>query len=124
MIEAGADVLSGNLNNGWTGVYEAAGSGDGVQVITEWVDNHEVAPDVIVSSVLKSQATFVVDIVRTVQDGSFAGEFVSQPLPDDWGPVLADTELLPDDVYDQALEIQAQIASGEIEVEHDETCPS
>lgn len=124
MIEAGADVLSGNLNNGWTGVYEAARSGDGVLVTTEWVDNHEVAPEVIVSSVLKSQATFVVDVVRSVQDGSFQGEFVSQPLPEDWGPVLADTELLPDDVYEQALEVQAQIASGEIEVEHDETCPS
>lgn len=124
MIEAGADVLSGNLNNGWTGVYEAAGSGEGVQVVTEWTDNHEVAPEVIVSSVLKSQATFVVEVVRSVQDSSFQGEFVSQPLPEDWGPVLADTELLPDDVYEQALEVQDQIASGEIEVEHDETCPS
>lgn len=122
MIESGADVLSGNLNNGWAGVIEA-GRAAGVPVITEWVDNSADAPDVIISSVLKSQARFALEAARSVQDGTFAGEFILHELPEDWGPVLSNTELLPDDVYEEALAIQEQIVSGEIDPEHDETCP-
>lgn len=122
MIESGADVLSGNLNNAYPGVFEAAQSAGDVTVITEWADNHDVAPDVIVSSVLKSQVRFVGEAVASVQDGTFTGEAVFHPLPADWGPILSDTELLPDELYEEALDVQAKIASGEIDVEHDETC--
>jgi basic membrane protein A len=122
MIESGADVLSGNLNNGFSGVYEAAENGD-AQVISEWSDNHDVAPEVIVSSVLKSQAQFVLDVARSVQDDTFAAEAAMQPLPADWGPTLTDTDLLPDDLYQEALDVQEQISSGAIDVDHDETCP-
>lgn len=122
MIESGADVLSGNLNNAYPGVFDAARSAGDVLVITEWADNHEIAPDVIVSSVLKSLVRFVGEAVETVQDGTFAGEALFHPLPEDWGPILSDTELLPDELYEEALEVQAKIASGEIDVEHDETC--
>jgi basic membrane protein A len=122
MIESGADVLAGNLNNGFSGVYQAAETG-GAQVISEWSDNHDVAPEVIVSSVLKSQAQFVLDVARSVQDGAFAAEAAMEPLPADWGSVLADTDLLSDDLHQEALDIQAQISSGAIDVDHDETCP-
>src|SRR5690606_7231934 len=102
MIEQGADVLSGNLNSAYPGVFEAAqGAGD-VLVITEWADNHEVAPDVIVSSVLKSLQRFVADTVRSIQEGSFKAEAVMHPLPADWGPLLSDTDLLPDALYEEA----------------------
>jgi basic membrane protein A len=123
MIEQGADALTQNLNNGIFGMIDAAG-GAGVPFVSEWVDNSDLAPDVIASSVLKSQARFVTDIARTVQDGTFAGEFIKYDLPADWGPVVSDTELLPDEVYQEALAVQEQISAGEIPVEHDETCPA
>lgn len=122
MIENGADVLTGNLNNGYAGLIEAARSAE-VPAITEWADNSETAPDTIISSVLKSQARFVLEQVEMVADGTFAGEFTLYGLPDDWGPVLSNTDLLDDAVYEEALEVQAQIASGEVDPEHDETCP-
>jgi basic membrane protein A len=123
MIEQGADALTQNLNNGIFGMIDAAG-GAGIPFISEWVDNSDLAPDVIASSVLKSQARFVTDIAKTVQDGTFAGEFIKYDLPADWGPVVSDTDLLPDEVYQEALAVQEQISAGEIPVEHDETCPA
>jgi basic membrane protein A len=123
MIEQGADALTQNLNNGIFGMIDAAG-GASIPFVSEWVDNSDLAPDVIASSVLKSQARFVTDIARTVQDGTFAGEFIKYGLPADWGPVVSDTPLLPDDIYQEALGVQEQISAGEIPVEHDESCPA
>jgi basic membrane lipoprotein Med (substrate-binding protein (PBP1-ABC) superfamily) len=123
MIDQGADALSGNLNNGWFGIYRAARQGGDLPVVTEWVDNHETAPTVIASSVVKSQARFVTEIAKAVEDGSFEGKFYKEDLPADWGPAVANTELLPDDVYNDALEVQEKIANGEIKPKHEESCP-
>lgn len=122
MIEEDADVLTGNLNNGWAGVIEAAGSAD-VPVITEWADNSATAPDTIVSSVLKSLSSFVVEEVQKVMNGNFEGKFSLYGLPDEWGPVMANTQLLDDSLHQESLNVQAQIASGDIKPEHDESCP-
>jgi basic membrane protein A len=123
MIEQGADALTQNLNNGIFGMIDAAG-GAGVPFVSEWVDNSDLAPEVIASSVLKSQARFVTDIARTVQDGTFVGEFIAYDLPADWGPVVSDTDLLPDEIHQEALAVQEQISAGDIPVEHDESCPA
>ncbi len=123
MIDQGADALSANLNNGWFGIFEAAKENGNLPTVTEWVDNHGLAPEVIVSSVLKSQARFVTEIAKQVQDGAFEGKFYQFGLPEDWGPGVSDTDLLPDDVYQEALDVQERIVSGEIQVEHDESCP-
>lgn len=123
MLDQGADTLTQNLNNGVFGLIEAAGANGDAPLVTEWVDNSELAPEVIASSVLKSQARFVTEIARTVQDGTFAGEFTKFELPDDWGPGISDTDLLDDELYQEVLEIQDKISNGEITPEHDETCP-
>lgn len=122
MIEQGAGAITQNLNNGVFGMIDAA-SAAGIPFVTEWVDNSELASDAIVSSVLKSQARFVTEIAQTVQDGTFAGEFIKYDLPADWGPAISDTELLSDELYQEALDVQAQISAGGISVEHDESCP-
>lgn len=124
MVEQGADALSQNLNNGVFGMIEAAKAHGNLPFVSEWVDNHDLAPEVIASSVLKSQARFVTQVARTVQDGSFKGAFIKYDLPADWGPGVSNTSLLPDDVYQQALDVQAKISSGEIKPQHDETCPN
>lgn len=122
MIESGADVLSGNLNNAWPGVFEAAEAAGNTPVITEWVDNSELAPEIIVSSVMKSQVPFVREAVQAVQDGAFDGSFTMYTVPDDWGPILTEPSLFPADLVDEARAVQEQIVSGEISVERDETC--
>lgn len=122
MIETGADVLSGNLNNAWPGVHEAAKASGKVLSITEWIDNSSVAPDSIVSSVLKSLVPFVEKSVQSVVDGKFKGEFTMYPVPQDWGPILSETKLFDAALHKEALEVQKKIVDGEITVKRDETC--
>jgi basic membrane protein A len=122
-IDQGATALTGNVNNGWAGIYDAAKAGGNLPIVTEWADNHTQAPDVIASSVLKSQSKFIVQIAKSVQDGTFKGDMTLFPLPKDWGPVISDTDLLPDDIYKEAIALQDKVASGEIKVKRDETCP-
>ena len=56
MIERARTRLTQNLNNGIFGVFDAAQAERDVPLISEWVDNSDLAPEVIASSVLKSQA--------------------------------------------------------------------
>lgn len=124
MIDEGVDAISGNANNAWFGVFEAAQASGNIPVITEWVDNSELAPDVIASSVLKSQADFVAQIASDARDGAFEGTIYIEEIVEGSGPAISDTDLLPDDVYDEALGIQSQIESGEIDPAADESCPN
>lgn len=124
MIDEGVDAISGNANNAWFGVFEAAQANGNIPLITEWVDNSELAPEVIASSVLKSQADFVAGIAREVQDGTFEGKLYVEEIVEGSGPAISDTDLLPDDIYNEALEIQAQIEAGDIDPAADEKCPN
>lgn len=122
MIDQGAGALTGNLNSGWPGVYTAAKAAD-VPLVTEWIDNSDQAPEVIASSLLKSQAKFVAELAKEAQDGTLKGEFHKYELPKDWGPIISETELMPEGLYDEVLALQDKVASGEVKVKHDETCP-
>ena len=124
MINQGVDAISGNANNAWFGVFEAAQANGNIPVITEWVDNSELAPDVIASSVLKSQADFVAAIAADAQAGNFEGKLYTEAIEEGSGPAISDTDLLPDDAYQEAQDIQAQIESGEIDPAADESCPN
>jgi basic membrane protein A len=120
-IDNGVDWIAGNLNNGYFGLYKAA-EGKDVKIITEWADNHTQSPT-IGTTVVKKQGTFVLDLVKKVQDGSIGGKHYQVPLPEDYEPVIAKTDAIPEDVYNDALEVQKQVASGEIKVERNESCP-
>jgi basic membrane protein A len=124
MIDSGGvGGITGNLNNGWFGVFKGAKSHGNVPVVTEWSDNHDLAPDVIASSVQKSQARFVVEIAKSVADGSFKAKHYQVGLPADWGPVMVKTALLPKETYDAALQLQQDIAQGKVHPANDVTCP-
>jgi basic membrane protein A len=123
MIDKGADVLVGNLNNGYFGVYKAAQGGKGVKVITEWADNHTQSPSVIASTVVKKQGAFVLDLVKKAQAGSLGGKHYQFALPKNGEPVIAKTPLLPDAIYKDALATQKKVADGAIKVNRVETCP-
>lgn len=123
MIDQGADVLATNLNQGVFGVVQAAKANKGVRVVTEWLDNSATAPDVIISSVDKSYARFVGVKVKQIIDGTWKGDHERFYLPADWGPALFKTSSLSDAIYKEAMDVQAKIASGAIDVIRDETCP-
>jgi basic membrane protein A len=122
MIESGAKALTGNLNNGYFGMFKAAEANGNVPVVTEWADNHKLAPKVIVSSILKSQSRFVVQVAKTVTDGTWQGKHYQFTLPPDWGPVMAKTDLLPENIYQASLDVQKQIVDGKIKVTRDTSC--
>jgi basic membrane protein A len=123
LIGEGVGAITGNLNNAWPGVYKAAEEAE-VPVVTEWVDNHEQAPKVIASSVLKSQAKFLAELAKEAQEGTLKGEFHLFPLPEDWGPIVSKTSLLPASIYKEAEALEQKVASGQIKVPRKETCPS
>jgi basic membrane lipoprotein Med (substrate-binding protein (PBP1-ABC) superfamily) len=124
MIDQGVDAISGNANNAWFGIFKAAESNGNIPLITEWVDNSELAPDVIVSSVLKSQADTVAGIAKDAQAGNFEGKLYVEKIEKGAGPAISNTDLLPDDIYQEAMDIQAKIESGEIDPRADESCPN
>jgi len=122
MIDNDADVLVSNLDRGTVGLIKAAQNAGDVGLILEWKDNQEQAPDVIASTVLKSQTRLVVPLIKRAQEGSLGGKHYQFPLPEDWGPAVAQSPLVPDDVYQEALKIQERVASGGIKVDRVEKC--
>jgi len=116
MIQQGCDVLSGNLNNAWFGIFRAAKENGSIPVVTEWIDNSYLAPEVIVSSVLKDQAEFVFQAAEMTMNGNFPAKFWEPKLTADWGPAISKTQHIPDDIYRDAMKIQKKIEAGKIEV--------
>jgi basic membrane protein A and related proteins len=124
MIDSGkAGALTGNLNNGWFGVLKAARDNGKIPVVTEWVDNHAQAPDVIASSIQKSQAKFVVAVVKEISPGKFQGKHYQFGITPDWGDVMTKTNLLPDALFKEVAGLQAKITSGEIKPKNVADCP-
>lgn len=123
MIDAGADVLTTNLNQGVFGVVQAAEQAGDVLVVTEWFDNSDVSPEVIVSALNKTYAPFLANKVDELLADQWQGDHQRFGLTEDWGPAVFNTDLLPDEIYEEVLDVQAQITSGEVAVERDETCP-
>lgn len=123
LIGEGVGAITGNLNNAWPGVYKAAEESQ-IPLVTEWVDNHEQAPKVIASSVLKSQAKFLAELAKEAQEGKLEGKFHLFSLPENWGPIVSKTSLLPESIYKEAEALKQKVASGAIKVPRKETCPS
>ena len=124
MIDSGkAGALTGNLNNGWFGVFKAARDNGKIPVVTEWVDNHAQASDVIASSIQKSQAKFVVAVVKEISPGKFQGKHYHFGITPDWGDVMTKTNLLPDSLLKEVAGLQAKITSGEIKPKNVADCP-
>ncbi len=124
MIDSGkAGALTGNLNNGWFGVLKAARDNGKIPVVTEWTDNHAQAPDVIASSIQKSQAKFVVEVVKEISPGKFQGKHYQFGITPDWGGVMTKTNLLPEGLFKEVAGLQAKITSGEIKPKNVADCP-
>jgi basic membrane protein A len=124
MIDSGkAGALTGNLNNGWFGVLKAARDNGKIPVVTEWMDNHAAAPDVIASSIQKSQTKFVLAVVKDIPAGKFQGKHYNFGITPDWGQVMTKTDLLPEPLFKEVTALQAKIISGEIRPKNIADCP-
>ena len=124
MIDSGkAGALTGNLNNGWFGVLKAARDNGKIPVVTEWMDNHTAAPDVIASSIQKSQTKFVLAVVKDIPAGKFQGKHYNFGITPDWGQVMIKTDLLPEPLFKEVTALQAKIISGEIRPKNIADCP-
>ncbi len=104
-------------------MFKAARDNGKIPVVTEWIDNHTEAPDVIASSIQKSQSRFVVDVVKEIAAGKFQGKHYQFGITPDWGQVMAKTKLLPEPILDEATALQAKIISGEIKPKNIADCP-
>jgi basic membrane protein A len=122
MIDSGADTLSGNLNNAWFGVIKAAQARK-LPIVTEWVNNSSLAPDVIVSSILKSQALFIAGLAKKAETGSLGGKHFQYTMTADTGPAVSKTAKLPSAIYKSALAVQKNIVGGTIKPKVDPSCP-
>jgi basic membrane protein A len=122
MIDSGADALSGNMNNGWFGVFKAA-QAKRLPLVTEWVDNSSLAKSVIASSILKTQAQFIAGLVEKAKTGSLGGKHFQYTMSADSGAAVSRTSLLPQSVYTSALAVQKKIVAGTIKPKVDTTCP-
>jgi len=91
--------------------------------VTEWIDNHAQAPEVIASSIQKSQAKFVVAVVKEISGGTFQGKHYQFGITPDWGDVMTKTNLLPDTLFREVTALQGKIISGEIKPKNIADCP-
>ena len=76
----------------------------------------------IVSSILKSQAQFVVQVARTAANGKWKGKMYVFGLPAKFSPAISNTSLLPDSLYKQALAVQRKLAAKKIKYKVDTSC--
>jgi len=78
---------------------------------------------VIASSIQKSQAKFVVAVVKEIPAGKFQGKHYQFGITPDWGQVMTKTELLPEPLFKEVTALQAKIISGEIRPKNIADCP-
>ncbi len=122
MISDGADVIMGNQDTGWTGIDKAAEDHPGTSVIDEFFNDHKIAPSVIASSVLKSQAPYLLEYAKSALDGHYMAKFTNFHMNKTSGPAISKTPLISEKDYKAALEIQKEIASGKLKVSKQGKC--
>lgn len=121
-IQQGADMIHVNLNTGNLGVFEAAQGSDGVLVTTEFYDQSEAAPEVILTSSVRDATTSIEYLMEQIDSGEFGKPIRIEMTADE--EALADfRELAPVSLYEEAKELQKEIVDGEFEVEPDGSCP-
>jgi basic membrane protein A len=124
-IDQGVDVIHAAMNTGNLGVYEAAEAHTDVPVfvVTEFGDYHEESPQTILTSATRDQAAIIAATVDAIESGEFAGEKIEVTMTTEHEPLAPFRSLADESIYEQAQEVQAQIASGEIDVPAASDCP-
>ncbi len=115
---SGADIIYQAAGPTGTGVIEAAVEQDRY-VIGVDADQNPVAPDHVITSMLKNVDVAVFETIRTVTEGTFDGGQQVFGL-DNEGVGLAPfhglADVVPDEVVARIAELEEQVLSGEIEI--------
>lgn len=121
-IQQGADAIEVNLNTGNLGVFQAAQDAGDVLVTTEFFDQSDAAPDVILTSSVRDASVAINLLVNQIEQGDF-GDPVRITLTAEEQALAPFRDLAPESLFEEAKGVQAQIANGEIEVAADGSCP-
>lgn len=124
-IDQGADVIHAAMNTGNLGVYEAAEENTDVPVfvVTEFGDYHEQSPETILTSATRDQAAIIGEVVSRIEAGEFTGEKIEVEMTTEHEPLAPFRGLADESILEDARDIQAQLANGEIEVPAETECP-
>ena len=118
MIEQGADVVFHAAGLTGLGAIQAARE-EGVFAIGVDVDQHEVAPDTVLTSAVKKIPESIEVVLRSIVDGTFEGGTHVYGLAEDAtgiAPFHAFDAMVPQEVKDAVAEATELILAGEIEV--------
>jgi len=116
MIQDGADVLYHAAGGTGVGMIEAC-SEAGVYAIGVDMDQSHLAPETVITSALKRVDQAVVQISKQLISGELAGgSNITLGAAEDAVGIAPTHDLLPDDVYNDALAVIEKIKAGEIVV--------
>ncbi len=114
MFAGGCDVVFHAAGGTGTGVIEAA-SEAGLYAIGVDMDQNYLAPDNVITSALKRVNEAVVDVSNQIISGELeGGTDISLGLTEDCVGIPEDHDLIGDDIYNAAIELEDLIADGEI----------
>ena len=117
-IDAGADVVFHIVDNAGVGIFEATKERN-VYAVGFAADQSSFAPDNVITSQTMNFGNMygaAVDVILSgepIKTERYRFGYETEPLP----VGHADTELVPEDIHQEALEVEKKLASGEIQVE-------
>jgi basic membrane protein A len=114
-IDAGADVIFHIADAAGIGVIQAAEE-RGVYAIGWGLDQHDVAPDTVLSSLISSGGELIFQDVQKIVDGTWTGEVRLYGLDTGVVDIAPYYDLVPEDVAASIEEIKQGIIDGTIEV--------
>jgi len=115
MAEQGVDVIYYYVDQAMLGIQEAAKEKN-IKLIGCIFDQHELAPDLILTSAIQDTPTAILLAAKSVQEGKFKGETVLYGL-DSGALILAPYyDAVPKDVQDLVEQTKQDIISGKIKV--------
>lgn len=114
MFANDCDVVFHAAGGTGTGVIEAA-SEAGLYAIGVDMDQNYLAPDNVITSALKRVDVAVVDVSNQIISGGLeGGSDITLGLTEDCVGIPEDHEIIGDDIYNAAIELEDLIASGDI----------
>jgi basic membrane protein A len=122
LIDRGADIVWEFADAAGLGVIEAAKE-KGVYAIASVSDKSSVAPETILVSTLEEIPPLLLDVAKTVKDGTFEGQMYRFGVAK--GPIryAGWNAVVPADVKAKAEQVLADIAAGKITIERIDTRP-
>lgn len=114
MFASDCDVVFHAAGGTGTGVIEAAAEA-GLYAIGVDMDQNYLAPDNVITSALKRVNVAVVDVSNQIISGELeGGTDITLGLTEDCVGIPEDHDIIGDDIYNAAIALEDQIASGEI----------